>query len=308
MFATDWDTFKQDELICLSIGGADNLIVPCLFLRGRTARPVKDGEPKRSQPASTLLIYCHANSEDLGSIYPCAQWLCQMMGVHVLVPEYPGYGLCAGNPCEDTVNKAVIAACQFARDGLKWDLNHILIYGRSIGTGPALHAARLGCVGGLVLVSPYTNIRDIIQTHVGSVIALIAAGASDWDNRAMIRKVTVPTLLIHGTTDDIIPHQHSKELHELCQAPKKLVLLEKVGHQDMDLLYALVHASPDLFRLNDMPRSVDLAPLAPLIIGSRGPMAVPVFNLAGLTDPTQLSPWGSNAGQMFIGGRHVFVL
>jgi abhydrolase domain-containing protein 17 len=98
------------------------------------------------------------------------------MGVHVLVPEYPGYGLCTGNPCEDTVNRAVLAACTFAKDALRWDQDHILIYGRSIGTGPALNAARseliiflffiafnrfyrLGKVGGCVLVSPYTNIR-----------------------------------------------------------------------------------------------------------------------------------------------------
>ena len=137
-----WDTFKQDELICLSTGGSDNLIIPCLLLRGRSARSLKDGHEKPPQHASTLLIYCHANSEDLGSIYPCAQWLCQMMGVHVLVPEYPGYGLCTGNPCEDTVNRAVLAACTFAKDALRWDQDHILIYGRSIGTGPALNAAR----------------------------------------------------------------------------------------------------------------------------------------------------------------------
>uniref|UniRef100_A0A7S0N4J5 Serine aminopeptidase S33 domain-containing protein n=1 Tax=Cryptomonas curvata TaxID=233186 RepID=A0A7S0N4J5_9CRYP len=306
--AYGWDTFKQDELICLSTGGADNLIIPCLLLRGRSARPSKDGEEKRHQHASTLLIYCHANSEDLGSIYPCAQWLCQMMGVHVLVPEYPGYGLCTGNPCEDTVNRAVLAACTFAKDALRWDLDHILIYGRSIGTGPALNAARLGRVGGLVLVSPYTNIRDIIETHVGSVIALIAAGASDWDNRSMIRNVAVPILLIHGTADDIIPCNHSEELHELCQAPKRLVLLERVGHQDMDLLYALVHASPDMFPLLDLPRAIDLSTVAPLISGSKGPTAVPVFNLSNLDDPAQASPWGSNAGEMFIGGRNVFVL
>jgi hypothetical protein len=174
-------------------------------------------------------------------------------------------------------------------------------------------------------------LQDIIQTHVGSVIALIAAGASDWDNRNMIRSVVVPTLLIHGTSDDIIPCIHSEELHELCQAPKRLVLLERVGHQDMDLLYALVHvsnchnffkarcyntdvvmiawkASPDMFPLVDLPRPVDLTPLAPLITGSKGPTAVPVFNLSNLNETAQTSPWGSNAGEMFIGGRNVFVL
>ena len=54
--------------------------MPCLLLQGVQ----HDGH--ESQAASTLLIYCHANSEDLGSIYACAQWISQMMGMHVLVP------------------------------------------------------------------------------------------------------------------------------------------------------------------------------------------------------------------------------
>ena len=51
-------------------------------------------------------------------------------------------------------------------------------------------------------------------------------------------------LLIHGTTDDIIPASHSKALHSACRAPKRLILLESVGHQEMELLYALVQVCP----------------------------------------------------------------
>ena len=63
-----------------------------------------------------------------------------------------------------------------------------------------------------------------------------------------------------------------------------------------------------MFPLQDLPRAVDLAPLAPLISGSKGPTAVPVFSIANLASSAETSPWGSNAGEMFIGGRNVFVL
>ena len=131
-----------------------------------------------SDPSSTIMIYCHANSEDLGSIYACAQWISHMLGVHVLVPEYPGYGLCQGNPCESSVNTAVLTACKWVRDVLCWDLDHIVVYGRSIGTGPAINAARLGLVGGVILVSPYTSIRDIVEEHVGAVFSWLTGETS----------------------------------------------------------------------------------------------------------------------------------
>ena len=220
-----WESFKEGELICIDAGGDEQLVIPALLLRGtapqRQPAVPRSGSadggsiasPSPAEPASTLVIYCHANSEDLGSIYACAQWLCQMLGVHVLVPEYPGYGLCAGNPCESSVNSAVLAACRWARccltrythahththtlcrwarDCLKWDSEHVLIYGRSIGTGPAIYAAKLGLVSGVVLVSPYTSVREIVQEHVGSVISWLTAGSSDWNSLDMMRDVQCP--------------------------------------------------------------------------------------------------------------------
>eukprot|EP00286_Rhodomonas_abbreviata_P021241 CAMPEP_0181308882 /NCGR_PEP_ID=MMETSP1101-20121128/11714_1 /TAXON_ID=46948 /ORGANISM="Rhodomonas abbreviata, Strain Caron Lab Isolate" /LENGTH=276 /DNA_ID=CAMNT_0023415323 /DNA_START=763 /DNA_END=1593 /DNA_ORIENTATION=- len=264
----------------------------------------QQGKPEL-ESASTVLIYCHANSEDLGSIYACAQWICQMLGVHVLVPEYPGYGLCSGNPCESSVNKAVLAACHWVRDSMCWDPDHIVIYGRSIGTGPAINAAAKGLVGGVILVSPYTSIREIVQEHVGSVISWLTAGSSDWHNLAMMAEVQCPVLLIHGTTDEIIPASHSKALHGACSAPKRLILLEKVGHQEMELLYALVQASPGMFPLYDRPLKVDLTPLSNKIVATKGDAKVPVFALEKTSEDLS---WGDNAGEMTIDGRQVFVL
>mmetsp|Transcript_47721 Transcript_47721/g.95562 ORF Transcript_47721/g.95562 Transcript_47721/m.95562 type:complete len:337 (+) Transcript_47721:75-1085(+) len=305
-----WDTFRPSELICIETGGEDSMTIPCLFLRGIAPARVsqrngQEGGKAELEAASTVLIYCHANSEDLGSIYACAQWICQMLGVHVLVPEYPGYGLCLGNPCESSVNKAVLAACTWVRDSLRWDPDHVVIYGRSIGTGPAIKAAAEGLVGGVILVSPYTSIREIVQEHVGSVISWLTAGSSDWHNVQMMARVACPVLLIHGTTDEIIPCAHSKALHAACAAPKRLILLEKVGHQEMELLYALVQASPGMFPLYDRPVRVDLAPLSNKIVATKGDAKVPVF---ALDEQREDLSWGDNAGEMTIDGRQVFVL
>ena len=48
--------------------------------------------PLQEDPASSLVIYCHANGEDVGVLYEAGHWLCDTLGVHVLIPEYPGNG------------------------------------------------------------------------------------------------------------------------------------------------------------------------------------------------------------------------
>ena len=47
----------------------------------------------REEPATCLVIYCHANGEDLGVLNEAGHWILDTLGVHMLIPEYPGYGM-----------------------------------------------------------------------------------------------------------------------------------------------------------------------------------------------------------------------
>ena len=54
--------------------------IPCLFL------PSDDR-------ATKILIYFHANAEDIGLAFDMLHHVGQRMQMHVLAVEYPGYGL-----------------------------------------------------------------------------------------------------------------------------------------------------------------------------------------------------------------------
>jgi hypothetical protein len=61
--------------------------IPCLFL------PIKHG--------ARLMIYFHANAEDIGSTYEMINYIGHKLSMHVLSVEYPGYGLYKTTmPCE----------------------------------------------------------------------------------------------------------------------------------------------------------------------------------------------------------------
>ena len=55
----------------------------------------------------------------------------------------------------------------FITDDLHWEPKDIILFGRSIGTGPACHLAAKKKPGALLLMSAYTSIRAVVKSLVG---------------------------------------------------------------------------------------------------------------------------------------------
>ena len=49
--------------------------------------------PHQMGGSSKLLIYFHANAEDLGTSYQFLNYLRQILRINIIAPEYPGYGI-----------------------------------------------------------------------------------------------------------------------------------------------------------------------------------------------------------------------
>ena len=136
--------------------------------------------------------------------------------------EYPGYGLAPGSPCADAIDRHVRAAYDHFTVRLRVRPERIVLFGASVGTGPAARLAAAvqadgGRVGGLILQSPYTCVRDAAASLVGSLAYLIF---ERWDNTAVLRELRCPLLIIHGTADDVIPYAHGVALRELREKSK----------------------------------------------------------------------------------------
>lgn len=89
----------------------------------------------------------------------------------------------------------------------------ILIFGRSMGSGPAVHISSHFNPGALILMSPYTSIKDVVKNKVGFLSFLVA---EHFDNLKYMSEVKCPTFIVHGQKDTLIPYCHSQQLHEKC--------------------------------------------------------------------------------------------
>ena len=131
--------------------------------------------------------------------------------MNVLAIEYPGYGLYKGTPNDATIMKDSEAVYEFFVRKLKVKPRNIIIFGRSIGSGPATYLASKREVGALILMSAFTSIRDVVKDFAGKWAQYLIK--QRFNNLEAIRNVSCPIFLIHGQRDKLIPYSHSKELH-----------------------------------------------------------------------------------------------
>ena len=86
---------------------------------------------------------------------------------------------------------------QYLIDVQHYSPKDIILIGRSMGSGPACAlAVQYSQVSALVLLSPYTSLKQAVKTLLGTLASLIVR--ERFENIKLIKQVRCPTLLIHG--------------------------------------------------------------------------------------------------------------
>lgn len=181
--------------------------------------------------AKYTILYSHANAEDLGNVYPWCKFLAKMLKVNLFAYDYTGYGLSKGNPSEENCYADITAAYKYLRYEKDIAPNKLILYGRSLGTGPSCYLAATKAeegvrLAGLILHAPFLSIYRIV---IESGCTLMGDRFPNVDYAPLVR---CPVLLIHGKRDKIVPFKHSEQLfmsfHEQCRTPP--LFIQEMGH------------------------------------------------------------------------------
>ena len=159
--------------------------------------------------------------------------------INMMAVEYPGYGIYEdnGGPTEDKIYRDAELVYNFVQWIAGLREKDIIVLGRSLGSGPATHIASKFEPGGLILMSPYTSIKNVATNKVGFLSFLLA---EQFNNLARMDKVTCPTFIVHGQLDRLIPISHAYALKDRCNGPTFFLSPPNMTHNDFDFYEDLI--------------------------------------------------------------------
>lgn len=175
--------------------------------------------------ARYTILFSHGNAEDLGLLDPFLRYY-QSQGYSVFAYDYPGYGLSKGKPSEKNSQAAITASYRYLTHTLNIPTENIIIHGRSLGCGPSIYLAEKYTAGGLILESPFVSVY-----RVKTVVPLFPF--DKYPNLKRAHQVMMPTLVMHGTKDSIVPLWHGQTIFKALKGYKKAYWVPGAGHNDI---------------------------------------------------------------------------
>jgi len=161
--------------------------------------------------AQVTILFSHGNAEDLGMIYDWFNDLARVLRVNIMAYDYTGYGKSNGNPSEFNCFADIEAAYAYLLDVRRILPEQIVLYGRSLGSGPscflASKTARQGkSVAGVILQSPLLSAYRVAFNFRFTMIG------DRFPNIDYAPFIHCPVFIIHGTQDEVVPFWHGQDL------------------------------------------------------------------------------------------------
>jgi pimeloyl-ACP methyl ester carboxylesterase len=175
-----------------------------------------------------VVFFLHGNAGNLESWFVDIDFF-RRANFDLFMIDYRGYGKSSGRIESEAQLHADVRAA-WAAVAPEYAGRKRVLFGRSLGTGPAVQLALQAKPELTILASPYASMRAL------------AAEVYPWVPSALLRyplatdvlvpRLDTPLLLVHGERDDLIPPHHAEALQR-AQPRAQLHIVKGAGHNDL---------------------------------------------------------------------------
>lgn len=152
-------------------------------------------------------------------------------GYDVIMMDYRGFGKSTGHRNQKALKRDGQMVYNMIRQ--KVAEKHIIVYGRSLGSGLATKIASVNDPRMLVLDAPYYSLTKVASRYMPfmplSWLIKYPLPTYKW-----IRYVQCPIHIIHGTDDTLIPYKTSVKLSKIKPKQTKLHTVIGGGHKNLN--------------------------------------------------------------------------
>jgi uncharacterized protein len=209
----------------LSIGVGDGVSISCRFYVGHHDWP--------------WILFFHGNGEVVSDYDEMSPFYHQRK-INLVVADYRGYGASTGTPTlTDLAQDAHVIFKEVKEELFKRILRKDLwLMGRSLGSISALELAyhHQEEMKGLIIESGFPSVVRIMF-HLG--VPAFGTGLEKIDKECLerIKRIFLPTLIIHGEQDNLVPLKNAKDIYQnLGTQEKELLVIPSATHNDIMLV------------------------------------------------------------------------
>jgi fermentation-respiration switch protein FrsA (DUF1100 family) len=192
-------------------------------------------ETSSDTSGTNTLLFFHGNAGNIsGRLESVRQF--HRLGLNVLIVDYRGYGQSTGSPTEEGIYRDAEACWRYLVETKRIAPQEVVVFGRSMGGGPATWLAAREKPGAVILESVFTNVPDVGAHHY-SFLPVRALATNQFDNESRVAEIDAPKLVIHSRQDQVVPFELGRRVYEAAAEPKQFLEIDG-GHNDGFLVSA----------------------------------------------------------------------
>ena len=181
----------------------------------------------RGQAPKPLLIYYGGNADQVSWLLRHAH---RLSSHALLLMNYRGYGRSEGAPRQDRLFADALLVFDAMAARPEFDRARVVVWGRSLGTGVAMHVADQRTVSSVMLVSPYDSMSALAARHMPYLAWLLS---QPFDSLSLAPRVKAPLLALAATGDALIPIEHTERIVAAWGGLRQLVKLREGDHNSL---------------------------------------------------------------------------
>src|SRR5207253_169591 len=151
--------------------------------------------------------------------------------INAFLFDYRGFGRSTGTPSLSGVVADGVTAARY-HDRIRPHDKTSILYGYSLGGAIAAQVTKQRTFDGLILQSTFTNLRELARVTFPRIPLHLVSG-NFFDTLAVVRKLDIPVLILHGTDDETIPAWMAHRLFDACTGPKEIRIVKGGLHKDL---------------------------------------------------------------------------
>jgi uncharacterized protein len=188
-----------------------------------------------------VVIQFHGNAQNMSSHFTFLYWIIEQ-GYDLFVFDYSGYWLSEGQATPKSLRQDAIAAFHYIKNKTSKNQTPIILFAQSLGvavlTDAFFYFKNKKAIKAVILDSGFYSYQEIARDKLNQFwlfwpfqhLAYLLISDQYSPEKFFQKFSPIPTLVIHGKLDTIVPYYHGVKIYKLLKQPKTFWKIENGRH------------------------------------------------------------------------------